>query len=92
MTAWTAPPRAPSSRTTSRATSGTRRKADERARESLQLQVYALAWEAETGELPRSMELHFLDSGVVGRVLPDAKRLDRARRILAQAADGHPLG
>jgi DNA helicase-2/ATP-dependent DNA helicase PcrA len=64
------------------------RKADERARESLQLQVYALAWEAETGELPREMELHFLDSGVVGRVTPDAKRLDRARRVLGQAADG----
>lgn len=64
------------------------RKADERARDSLQLQVYALAWEAETGELPREMELHFLDSGVVGRVKPDAKRLDRARRILGQAADG----
>jgi DNA helicase-2/ATP-dependent DNA helicase PcrA len=64
------------------------RKADERARESLQLQVYALAWEAETGELPKEMELHFLDSGVVGRVTPDAKRLDRARRVLGQAADG----
>ena len=63
-------------------------KADERARKSLQLQVYALAWEAETGELPRSMELYFLDSGVVGRVMPDAKRLDRARRILGQAAAG----
>ena len=63
-------------------------RADERARESLQLQVYALAWEAETGELPKQMELHFLDSGVVGRVAPDPKRLDRARRILAQAADG----
>ena len=68
------------------------RKADERARDSLQLQVYALAWEAETGELPQGMELHFLDSGVVGRVTPDARRLDRARRILTQAADGIRAG
>ncbi len=67
-------------------------RADERARESLQLQVYALAWEAETGELPQRMELHFLDSGVVGHVLPDPKRLDRARRILGQAADGIRAG
>ncbi len=63
-------------------------RADERARESLQLQVYALAWEAETGALPARMELHFLDSGVVGHVLPEPKRLERARRILGQAADG----
>jgi len=67
-------------------------RADERARESLQLQVYALAWEAETGQLPRRMELHFLDSGVVGSVLPDPRRLDRARRILAQAATGIRTG
>ncbi len=67
-------------------------RADERARESLQLQVYALAWEAETGQLPKQMELHFLDSGVVGRVTPEPKRLDRARRILAQAADGIRAG
>ncbi|MCY7419006.1 MAG: PD-(D/E)XK nuclease family protein, partial [Chloroflexi bacterium] len=63
-------------------------RADERARDSLQLQVYALAWEAETGELPQRMELHFLDSGVVGRVSPEPKRLDRARRLLSEAADG----
>ncbi len=63
-------------------------RADERARESLQLQLYALAWQAETGVLPTRMELHFLDSGVVGHVLPEPKRLDRARRILAQAAHG----
>jgi len=67
-------------------------RADERARESLQLQVYALAWEAETGQLPRHMELHFLDSGVVGRVTPEPRRLDRARRILAQAAEGIRAG
>ena len=33
------------------------RRADERARDSLQLQLYALAWEAETGALPASLEL-----------------------------------
>jgi DNA helicase-2/ATP-dependent DNA helicase PcrA len=43
------------------------RKADERARDSLQLQLYALAGEAETGELPASLELWFLDSGIVGK-------------------------
>lgn len=64
------------------------RKADERARDSLQLQLYALAWEAETGELPASLELWFLDSGVVGRATPDPRRLERARTTLAMVADG----
>ncbi len=64
------------------------RRADERARDSLQLQMYALAWEAETGELPASLELWFLDSGVVGRARPDARRLDRARTSLATVAQG----
>ena len=47
------------------------------------------AWEAETGVLPARMELHFLDSGVVGQVLPEP-RASRSERvgILAQAADG----
>jgi len=68
------------------------RKADERARDSLQLQLYALAWEAETGELPASLELWFLDSGVVGRAAPDPKRLERARTTLTTVAQGIRAG
>jgi len=64
------------------------RKADERARDSLQLQLYALAWEAETGALPASLELWFLDSGIVGRATPEPRRLDRARSALASVAAG----
>lgn len=63
------------------------RRADERATDSLQLQLYALAWQAETGELPASLELWFLDSGVVGRTTPDERRLDRARKTLATVAE-----
>jgi DNA helicase-2/ATP-dependent DNA helicase PcrA len=62
------------------------RKADERARESLQLQLYALAWEAEQGDLPARLELWFLDSGVVGHAAPDRKRLARARKSLETVA------
>jgi DNA helicase-2/ATP-dependent DNA helicase PcrA len=68
------------------------RKADERARDSLQLQLYALAWEAETGELPASLELWFLDSGLVGRTAPDPRRLDRARQTLSRVASGIRAG
>jgi DNA helicase-2/ATP-dependent DNA helicase PcrA len=59
-----------------------------RARDSLQLQIYALAWEAVTGNLPDAVQLHFLDSGVTGRVDVDRRRLDRARDRIGDAAAG----
>jgi ATP-dependent DNA helicase UvrD/PcrA len=59
-----------------------------RARDSLQLQLYALAWEAEHGERPDAVELHFLEGDVVGRVTPTTRQLDRAREKLASAASG----
>ena len=67
-------------------------KARERARDSLQLQLYALAHEAETGQLPVALELHFLESGLVGRVEPDPARLAKARASLKKAADGIRAG
>jgi DNA helicase-2/ATP-dependent DNA helicase PcrA len=46
--------------------------AQKRARESLQLGIYALAYEAQHGQLPDELALHFLDTGVVGRAAPSA--------------------
>jgi DNA helicase-2/ATP-dependent DNA helicase PcrA len=63
------------------------KKAAEKARDSLQLQLYALAHQAETGELPLAVELHFLESGLTGRVTPDPVRLEKTRRTLEAAAD-----
>jgi DNA helicase-2/ATP-dependent DNA helicase PcrA len=68
------------------------RKADQKARESLQLQVYALAYQAETGRLPGHTQLHFLDSGVVGRATPDPARLERATGTITAAANGIRAG
>ncbi|MEX2548522.1 MAG: ATP-dependent DNA helicase [Chloroflexota bacterium] len=67
-------------------------KADQKARDSLQLQVYAMAHEAESGSLPHEVRLHFLDSAVVGVARPDAARLDRSRTKLRAAADGIRAG
>ena len=64
------------------------RRADEKARDSLQLRVYAMAHQAGRGVLPRQMRLHFLDSGIVGQTAPDAGRLERAREQIAAAAAG----
>jgi DNA helicase II / ATP-dependent DNA helicase PcrA len=63
-------------------------RARERARESLQLQIYAMAYQAETGRLPDALQLWFLESGLVGRVEVDPKRLDKARDSIRRVAAG----
>jgi DNA helicase-2/ATP-dependent DNA helicase PcrA len=63
-------------------------RARERARESLQLQIYAMAYQAETGRLPDALQLWFLESGLVGRVQVEEKRLDKARDSIRKAAGG----
>ncbi|HET7830914.1 MAG TPA: ATP-dependent DNA helicase, partial [Candidatus Limnocylindrales bacterium] len=49
-------------------------KARQRARDSLQLTIYAMAYEAMTGRLPDAVALHFLDSGLVGSAPVNRKR------------------
>jgi DNA helicase-2/ATP-dependent DNA helicase PcrA len=62
--------------------------ADKRARESLQLKMYALAHQQATGELPARVELRFLESGLAGRHAPTAKDLADARTAIEEAAAG----
>ena len=63
-------------------------KARQRARESLQLQIYAMAYEAIAGRLPDAVQLHFLDTGVTGRADIDPKRMAKGRAKIAAAAAG----
>jgi len=63
-------------------------KARQRARESLQLQIYAMGYEAMTGRLPDALSLHFLESGLIGEVPVDPARLAKARDKIAKAATG----
>jgi DNA helicase-2/ATP-dependent DNA helicase PcrA len=63
-------------------------KADAKSRDSLQLRVYAMAYQAEHGTLPSEVRLHFLDSGVVGTAIPDEKRQEKAKAQLKAAASG----
>jgi DNA helicase-2/ATP-dependent DNA helicase PcrA len=67
-------------------------KARERARDSLQLTIYAMAWQAETGRLPDAVALHFLDSGVVGTTGVDAARIERGVADIRAAAAGIRAG
>jgi DNA helicase-2/ATP-dependent DNA helicase PcrA len=64
------------------------KKADQRAKESLQLEIYALAQHEMTGRLPARVELHFLESGLVGRHTPTEPDLAKAGEAIAESARG----
>ncbi len=66
--------------------------ANRRARDSLQLSIYALAHEAEQGTLPDELALHFLESGITGRAAPTEKRLEKAQEQLTRASSGIRAG
>ena len=47
-----------------------------------------MGYEAMTGRLPDAVQLHFLESGLVGRAEVDQKRLTRGRELIERAAAG----
>jgi DNA helicase-2/ATP-dependent DNA helicase PcrA len=63
-------------------------KADARAADSLQLKIYALAHREQFGSTPVSTELHFVDSGVVGRAAVEPATLDEAIEAIETASQG----
>ena len=63
-------------------------KAKERAKHSLQLSIYAMAYEAMSGRLPDEVALNFLATGLVGTAPVDRKRIDKARDAVKGAAAG----
>jgi DNA helicase-2/ATP-dependent DNA helicase PcrA len=63
-------------------------KARQRAKESLQLAIYAMAYEAMTGRLPDAVALHFLESGLVGMTPVEPRRIEKARESVRAAARG----
>jgi DNA helicase-2/ATP-dependent DNA helicase PcrA len=66
----------------------TQRVADRRAKESLQLKIYALAWREMTGALPERVELRFLESQTIGRHTPTEADLEEATKAVKEAAAG----
>ncbi len=62
--------------------------ADRRVSESLQLKMYALAWQEMTGTLPQRLELRFIDSKFIGRHTPTAHDLEKAIDAVKAAAAG----
>ncbi len=61
-------------------------KAKEKARDSLQLDIYALAHLRTTGRLPDWVELRFLESGLSGGKKPTLEEAEAAEKRIREAA------
>ncbi|HUJ79064.1 MAG TPA: ATP-dependent DNA helicase [Nitrospiria bacterium] len=64
------------------------KKADKEAGISLQLSIYALAYDASNGRPPDEVQLHFLDSGLIGRATRDHDALEKTRETVLAVGDG----
>lgn len=64
------------------------KEADRKARESLQLAIYALAYGEMHGRIPDAVELHFLESGLVGGARKTDADLAETRTTIGRVARG----
>ncbi|GBE27077.1 ATP-dependent DNA helicase PcrA [bacterium BMS3Bbin03] len=62
--------------------------ADKRAKKSLQLAIYAMAYESMFRERPVRTELHFLESGLVGRAEVAGMKMEKFLEDIRTAAQG----
>ncbi len=62
--------------------------ADKRVKENKQLKLYALAYKNIFNELPRRVELYFLESGIIGRNKIDEGDLEEAKENIRTVAAG----
>jgi DNA helicase-2/ATP-dependent DNA helicase PcrA len=63
------------------------KEAKQKAGESLQLMIYALAFGDRFGRRPDELLLHFVKSGSCGVLVPDADRLAHAQDKISQVAE-----
>ena len=66
----------------------TQEMADKRVKESLQLALYALAYENIFAEMPKRVALYFLESGIVGSREVEAGDLEKAKEKIKIVAAG----
>ncbi|MFH1201308.1 MAG: ATP-dependent DNA helicase [Candidatus Omnitrophota bacterium] len=62
--------------------------ADKRTRESIQLDIYALAYKQVFGRLPDEVALYFLESGIIGRAEKKVKNLEKIEEKIKIASQG----
>ena len=62
--------------------------ADKKTKDSFQLMLYALAYRENFKKLPSGCELHFLESGLVGKAVFEEKHIQKILDIIDRAAKG----
>lgn len=62
--------------------------ADKRAKESLQLALYALAYKNIFGIIPKRVELYFLESGIIGSAAIEDNRLEKIKEKIKEVSGG----
>ncbi|RJO64676.1 MAG: PD-(D/E)XK nuclease family protein [Candidatus Omnitrophota bacterium] len=66
----------------------TKKEAEKRAKESLQLSLYAFAYQQIFGSMPIRAELYFLESGLVGSRVPEAGDIEGVKEKIRLVSDG----
>jgi DNA helicase II / ATP-dependent DNA helicase PcrA len=66
----------------------TQENADKRTEESMQLALYALAYENISGSLPKRVELYFLESGLIGACGIKEKSLEKLKTKIEEVSQG----
>ncbi len=64
------------------------KEATRRARESLQLAIYALAYRQMYSQIPTRVELHFLESGLIGATQETEEEIEKTAEIIKEVAAG----
>lgn len=63
-------------------------KADKKAKENLQLSIYALAYQQTFGRIPDEVGLYFLESGMIGRTKRTERELEKTVEVIREASRG----
>jgi CRISPR/Cas system-associated exonuclease Cas4 (RecB family) len=62
--------------------------ADDRTKKSTQLATYALSWQELSGELPKSVHLYFIETGLLGTYIPSQKDTQKTKVEIEEATRG----
>jgi DNA helicase-2/ATP-dependent DNA helicase PcrA len=62
--------------------------AHRKAKESLQLSIYALAYRERFGKIPERLELRFVESGLIGVTVKKEKDIAETAKIIREVAEG----
>ncbi len=62
--------------------------ANKRVKDSLQLVIYAMAYARKWERLPDRIELHFIESGLVGSAGVSDKMLEKVEEVVSRTAEG----